>query len=61
MKAIQGLPVIYRHPFLLHFEGVKYQEIANRMGIPIGTAKSRVFTARQMLKKQVDALYRISS
>lgn len=59
MELIQDLPVIFRHPFLLHFEGVKYREIANRMGIPVGTAKSRVFTARQMLQKQIDALYRI--
>lgn len=59
MKAIQELPVIYRHPFLLHFEGVKYKDISNRLGIPVGTAKSRVFTARTILKDQMVSLYRI--
>ncbi|OAV43684.1 RNA polymerase sigma factor [Lewinella sp. 4G2] len=60
MELVQGLPVIFRHPFLLHYEGVKYREISLRLGIPVGTAKSRVFTARQILKKQIDALYRIA-
>lgn len=59
MGIVQTLPVIYRHPFLLHFEGIKYREIANRLGIPVGTAKSRVFTARQLLRDKVDKLYRI--
>ncbi len=61
LESVQQLPVIYRHPFLLHYEGVKYREISLRLGIPVGTAKSRVFTARQILKKQIDALYRIAS
>ncbi len=61
MELVQRLPVIYRHPFLLHFEGVKYREISVRLGIPVGTAKSRVFTARTILKKKIEELYRIAS
>lgn len=43
----------YRIPFNLHFEGFKYKEIAERLEIPIGTVKSRIFLARQKL---MDAL-----
>lgn len=61
MGLIDKLPIHFRHPFLLHYEGVKYKEISNRLGIPIGTAKSRVFTARTILKEQVVSLYRIKA
>lgn len=57
MELINGLPLAFRQPFMLHFEGVRYQEIAARMGIPVGTAKSRVFTARQQLREQLKNLY----
>ncbi len=57
MGLINELPVAFRHPFLLHYQGVRYREIADRMGIPIGTAKSRVFTARQQLRTQLYLLY----
>ena len=33
----------------MHFEGFKYQEIANELKIPIGTVKSRIFIARKKL------------
>ncbi|MEM6769123.1 MAG: sigma-70 family RNA polymerase sigma factor [Bacteroidota bacterium] len=57
MELINQLPVEFRHPFMLHFQGVRYREIADRMGIPLGTAKSRVFTARQQLRKRLRVLY----
>jgi RNA polymerase sigma-70 factor (ECF subfamily) len=37
----------------MHFEGYKYQEIADEMNIPIGTVKSRIFIARKMLNKKL--------
>jgi RNA polymerase sigma-70 factor (ECF subfamily) len=39
----------YKVPFELHFQGFKYKEIADRLGIPIGTVKSRIFIARKKL------------
>jgi RNA polymerase sigma-70 factor (ECF subfamily) len=39
----------FRTPFTMHHEGYKYHEIAEHMGIPIGTVKSRIFQARQRL------------
>ena len=43
----------YRAPFEMHFAGYKYKEIADKLDIPIGTVKSRIFIAR---KKLIDAL-----
>lgn len=42
-----------RDCFVMHFEGYKYQEIAEEMNIPIGTVKSRIFIARKMLNKKL--------
>jgi RNA polymerase sigma factor (sigma-70 family) len=39
----------YKKPFKMHFEGFKYEEIAQRLQIPIGTVKSRIFLARKKL------------
>jgi RNA polymerase sigma factor (sigma-70 family) len=39
----------YKLPFNLHFKGFKYKEIADQLGIPIGTVKSRIFIARKKL------------
>lgn len=57
LSCVADLPVHLRHPFMLHYEGVKYREISDRLGIPVGTAKSRVFTARQTLRRRLEYLY----
>lgn len=46
-----------RVPFLMHFEGFKYQEIAEELALPLGTVKSRIFFARKALKEKVLANY----
>ncbi len=40
-------------PFRLFHEGFKYHEVAARMGLPIGTVKSRIHQARQTLSAYV--------
>jgi RNA polymerase sigma factor (sigma-70 family) len=52
-KAIFGLPEIFRHPFMLYFEGYKYHEIADLLKEPLGTIKSRIHFARKLLKEQL--------
>lgn len=52
-KALEKLLPEHRIPFLRYFEGFKYQEIADELNIPIGTVKTRIFMARQMLKHQL--------
>ena len=48
-KNVEKLGSEYRDPFQLHFEGFKYKEIAEKLDLPIGTVKSRIFLARQKL------------
>ncbi|WMX14038.1 MULTISPECIES: RNA polymerase sigma factor [unclassified Aureispira] len=42
-----------RVPFMMHYYGYKYQEIAEQLDLPLGTIKSRIFFARQELKNAV--------
>ena len=51
--AIHNLPQIFRNPFLLYFDGFKYHEIADMLGEPLGTIKSRIHFARKLLKTQI--------
>ncbi|MBK6814403.1 MAG: RNA polymerase sigma factor [Saprospiraceae bacterium] len=46
-----------RYPFIKHFEGYKYQEIAEDMQLPLGTVKSRIFFARKDLKQKIEQRY----
>jgi RNA polymerase sigma-70 factor (ECF subfamily) len=41
----------------MHFEGFKYQEIADELDLPLGTVKSRIFFARKALKDKILANY----
>jgi len=50
MKAINSFSEEYRVPFSMHIEGYKYHEIAEKMQLPLGTVKSRIFFARQRLQ-----------
>ena len=52
-KALEKLQPEYYTPFIKYFEGFKYHEIADELQIPIGTVKTRIHVARQLLKKQL--------
>lgn len=52
-KAVHALPKEYRIPFAMHISGFKYKEIADHLGVPIGTIKSRIFFTRQKLQKEL--------
>lgn len=52
-KALSNVPDCYTIPFLRHFEGYKYHEIAEELSLPIGTVKTRIHMARQLLQKQL--------
>lgn len=50
-KAINELNDDLRIPFSMFLSGYKYNEIAEKLNVPLGTVKSRIFFARQELQK----------
>ena len=49
--ALARLPAAQRQTFVLHVDGeMSYREVADALGISIGTVMSRLFYARQKLK-----------
>ncbi|MEL6924880.1 MAG: RNA polymerase sigma factor [Bacteroidota bacterium] len=49
-QLIDGVPKIYRIPFLMCYVGYSYEEIAQQIKVPAGTVKSRIYYARQHLR-----------
>lgn len=43
----------YRIPFNMYVAGYKYNEIAEKMNLPLGTIKSRIFFARKRLREHL--------
>lgn len=52
-KVIDSFSDDYRKPFTMHVAGYKYKEIAEEMGLPIGTVKSRIFFARKRMMEEL--------
>lgn len=44
-------PADYRQAFNLHIAGYKYEEIAEKLGMPLGTVKARIFNTRKKLRE----------
>ena len=57
LRVVNELEDWVRVPFLMHFRGFKYEEIAKELDVPLGTIKSRIFFARQKLQVQMRDLY----
>ncbi|HUH00621.1 MAG TPA: sigma-70 family RNA polymerase sigma factor [Kofleriaceae bacterium] len=54
--ALAGLGDDYRQVVeLADLRGVRYRDIATRLGVPIGTVMSRLFRARRQLEAQLQA------
>jgi RNA polymerase sigma-70 factor (ECF subfamily) len=51
---ISKLPRIFKEPFMLYYDGYKYNEIAVLYKEPLGTIKSRIHFARKILKQQLN-------
>lgn len=57
MKAVALLPEDLRTAITLReAEGMSYEDIAEKMGCPIGTVRSRLFRARDYIEKEIAAL-----
>jgi len=53
-KAMEQLPLAMREVLILHdVEQMPYEEIAQALGIPLGTVKSRLFHARARLRESL--------
>ncbi len=56
-KAIAALPEGYRAVFvLIEIEGYAHKEVAEMLGISVGTSKSQLFYAKKRLRKTITAL-----
>ena len=49
-RAVDTLDQPFKIPMALYLSGYKYQEIAEKMGIPLGTVKSRIHASRVQLQ-----------
>ncbi len=52
-NSIDALEDEYRIPFKMFLDGYKYKEIAEELGLPLGTVKSRIFFTRKKLEKSL--------
>ena len=55
--AIEELPDDLRMAFTLReFSGLSYEDITEVMGCPVGTVRSRIFRAREMIDGKIRVL-----
>jgi RNA polymerase sigma-70 factor (ECF subfamily) len=53
-QALRQLPRAQRVPLVLyHLEGMKYEEIAAKLGVSLGKVKTDIFRARAVLRKKL--------
>jgi RNA polymerase sigma-70 factor (ECF subfamily) len=56
-RALQGLPSEMRQVIIMkEYEGLKFSEIADVLGIPISTVKTRMYTGLSELRKRLEHL-----
>jgi RNA polymerase sigma-70 factor (ECF subfamily) len=52
-EQVERLDDDLRLPFMMHNQGYKYKEIAEKLNLNIGTVKSRIFFSRKKLMEQL--------
>ena len=53
-QALQGLSASQRVPLVLHhFEGLRYEEIAEKLGVSLGKVKTDIFRGREALRRKL--------
>jgi RNA polymerase sigma-70 factor (ECF subfamily) len=52
-SVVNALPKEFKVPFAMYVSGFKYREIAERLELPLGTIKSRIFFTRRKLQKEL--------
>ena len=57
LKTIENLPEDLKSAIMLReIEGLSYEEIAEVMECPVGTVRSRIFRAREMIDSKIKPL-----
>jgi len=54
-SMLKSIGSLYSVPYLLFQKGYDYSEIAGELNLPVGTVKSRIFTARVKMKHLIAA------
>jgi RNA polymerase sigma-70 factor (ECF subfamily) len=54
--AMEEVSKDFTEPFMMYHNGFKYQEIADKLDLPLGTVKSRIFFARKELQARLKDL-----
>lgn len=53
-QALQKLPAAQRVPLVLyHLEGLRYEEIAEQLGVSLGKVKTDIFRGREALRRKL--------
>jgi RNA polymerase sigma-70 factor (ECF subfamily) len=55
-QAMEGVSKDFTEPFMMYYTGYKYQEIADKLDLPLGTVKSRIFFARKELQERLKSM-----
>ncbi len=50
-QILAKFPADFRKPFSMHVAGYKYEEISEKLDMPLGTVKSRIFFTRKRLRE----------
>jgi len=54
MSSIEQTKNDFLVPFKMYVEGYKYHEISDKLDIPIGTVKTRIFYARKEIQERLE-------
>ena len=52
-RVLNSLPDSSRIPFTMFLSGFKYREISEKLSLPLGTVKSRIFMTRRSLQEEL--------
>lgn len=53
-QSVNDLPSMFKEALVLHvIYGKPYEEVADRLNIPVGTVRSRIYRARFLLKERL--------